>query len=47
MEHYNRLFSLGEKVLGGGRLSFDEALSLTAIDESDIPILLGIANKVR
>jgi len=44
---YDLIFSLGKKVLEGGALTFDEALALTEIDESDIPILLGVANKVR
>ncbi len=47
MTSYDLLFSLGKKVLNGGQLTFDEALSLTTIDTCDIPILLGIANKVR
>lgn len=41
------IFDLGKKVLAGGTLTFDEALELSKIDESDIPVLLGIANKVR
>jgi biotin synthase len=44
---YDLIFQLGKKVLEGGQLTFDEALSLTEIEESDIPILLGVANKVR
>lgn len=44
---YDLIFHLGKKVLDGGQLTFDEALSLTQIEASDIPILLGIANKVR
>lgn len=47
MTSYDLLFSLGKKVLAGEQLTFDEALSLTTIDTCDIPILLGIANKVR
>ncbi|MEG6585281.1 biotin synthase BioB [Dendrosporobacter sp. 1207_IL3150] len=47
MVSYDLIFELGKKVLNGGQLTFDEALSLTTIDESDIPILLGVANKVR
>lgn len=41
------IYTLGKKVLSGGELTFDEALALTQIEESDIPILLGVANKVR
>jgi biotin synthase len=44
---YDLICALGKKVLGGGRLTPDEAMSLTALDETDIPILLGVANKVR
>jgi biotin synthase len=44
---YDLIFSVGKKVLDGGSITFDEALALTSIDKSDIPILLGIANKVR
>lgn len=47
MNSYDLIFSLGKKVLAGGEITFDEALSLTQIQESDIPILLGVANKVR
>ncbi len=41
------VFSLGVKVLAGGRLTPDEAMRLTALAADDIPILLGVANKVR
>ncbi len=44
---YDLIFTLGKKVLNGEQLTFAEALQLTQIDEADIPILLGIANKVR
>ncbi|EGO64848.1 biotin synthase BioB [Acetonema longum] len=44
---YDLIFNVGKKVLNGGQISFDEALALTEIEESDIPILLGVANKVR
>lgn len=44
---YDLIFALGKKVLDGGQLSPEEAMRLTAIDETDIPILLGVANKVR
>lgn len=47
MSNYDLLFSLGKKVLQGHQLTFAEAISLTAIETSDIPILLSIANKVR
>jgi biotin synthase len=44
---YDLIFELGKKVLSGEQLTFDEALALTEIEEADIPILLGVANKVR
>ena len=44
---YDLIFSLGKKVLAGGELTFEEALSLTQIEEEDIPLLLAVANKVR
>lgn len=47
MNNYDLLFTLGKKVLSGGQITFEEAVSLTEIDEANIPILLGIANKVR
>jgi biotin synthase len=47
MNHYDLIFTLGKKVLEGNALTFAEALALTTIAESDIPVLLGVANKVR
>ena len=47
MNNYDLIFSLGKKVLEGNQLTFDEALALTTIEEGDIPLLLGVANKVR
>ena len=44
---YDLVFTLGKKVLGGEQLTYDEALQLTQIADADIPILLGIANKIR
>lgn len=44
---YDLIFSLGKKVLAGEHLTFDEACSLFDIGPADIPILLGVANKVR
>ncbi|MDU4962502.1 MAG: biotin synthase BioB [Sporomusaceae bacterium] len=41
------LSDLGEKVLSGGSITFDEALALTEIADNEIPVLLGIANKIR
>lgn len=38
---------LGQKVLNGGRLSGDEALSLTDVSGSDTILLVAYANKVR
>lgn len=47
MTNYDLIFSLGKKVLEGNQITFDEAVALTTIEEADIPILLGVANKVR
>lgn len=47
MNSYELIFSVGKKVLEGGQVTFDEAIALTQIEEADIPILLGVANKVR
>lgn len=47
MKSYELIFSVGKKVLEGGQITFDEALALTQLEEADIPILLGVANKVR
>jgi biotin synthase len=44
---YDLIFQVGKKVLDGSAINRDEAIALTQIDESDIPILLGVANKVR
>ncbi len=44
---YDLIFTLGKKVLDGGRLTPGEAMSLTELGADDIPILLGVANKVR
>ncbi|MEN6566161.1 MAG: biotin synthase BioB [Veillonellales bacterium] len=44
---YDLIFSVGKKVLEGGQITFDEAVALTRIEESDIPLLLAVANKVR
>lgn len=44
---YDLIFEVGKKVLNGGAISREEAIALTKIEEADIPILLGVANKVR
>lgn len=44
---YDLIFTLGKQVLEGKKISFDEAIALAEIEESDIPILLAVANKVR
>lgn len=41
------IFTIGKKVLGGGEITCDEALALTQLPPDDIPMLLGVANKVR
>lgn len=38
---------LGRKVLGGQEITYDEAVALTEIDEADVPLLCGFANKLR
>jgi len=47
MTNYELIFFLGQKILKGQDITFDEALALTTISQSDIPILLGVANKIR
>jgi len=47
MINYDLIFSLGKKILQGNDITFDEAMALTEIEETDIPILLGVANKIR
>lgn len=44
---YELIFEVGKKVLDGGSITREEAIALTKIEETDIPILLGVANKVR
>lgn len=44
---YDLVYSLGKKVLDGGSLTLDEAMSLTELKGADIPLLLAVANKVR
>lgn len=38
---------LGRKVLAGCEITYDEALALTNIDESEVPLLCGFAHKIR
>jgi len=47
MTNYDLIFSLGKKILAGQAITFDEAIALTEIEATDIPILLGVANKIR
>lgn len=47
LKNYSFIFSLGKKVLDGEDISCDEALALTALEDFDTPILLGVANKIR
>lgn len=47
LTNYDLIFSLGKKVLNGGSIIFDEAMALTRLEDSDTPILLGVANKIR
>lgn len=47
MNSYNLIFTLGKKVLDGHCLTCEEAMELTTIQTSEIPLLLGVANTVR
>jgi len=47
MTNYDLIFILGKKILDGQAITFDEAIALTTIEATDIPILLGVANKIR
>ena len=47
METMQRITKLGEKVLSGENLTFDEAFSLTDLPDNYVPLLLGVANLVR
>ena len=47
MKTMQRIEELGEKVLQGKALSFDEAFELTSLPDSHVPLLLGLANLVR
>lgn len=44
---YDLIFKVGKNVLEGGDITYEEAVALTKIGEADVPILLGVANKVR
>lgn len=41
------IFEIGEKILGGGTITFEEAQQLAGLEGGDIPFLLALANKVR
>jgi biotin synthase len=38
---------LGRKVLAGCEITYEEALALTKVDESEVPLLCGFAHKIR
>ncbi len=42
-----KILVLGKKVLAGGSINFTEAVALSKTEESDIPFLLAMANKIR
>lgn len=42
-----KIVKLGEAVLSGHLITYDEALALTAIDPLDIPLLAAYAHKIR
>lgn len=44
---HSLIVHIGEKVLDGGDITWDEARALTQIEKVDIPLLLAMANKVR
>jgi biotin synthase len=41
------IVELGEKILSGHRVTYEEAISLTNVSDIDIPLLAAYANKVR
>lgn len=41
------LLTLGEKILTGYRITYQDALELTCIEDIDIPLLAAYANKIR
>lgn len=42
-----QIISLGEKILNGYQTTYQDALSLSSVDEADIPLLSAYANKIR
>lgn len=41
------IIALGEHILEGGSITYQEALQLTAVEKPDIPLLAAYANKIR
>ncbi len=45
--HYHEIMSLGESILQGHQIQYEEALHLTTVIDEDIPLLSAFANKIR
>jgi len=45
--HYHEIITLGESILQGHQIQYEEALQLTHIINEDIPLLSAFANKIR
>ncbi|MCX7780039.1 MAG: biotin synthase BioB [Negativicutes bacterium] len=43
----NEIVDLGERVLAGHLLTYNEAITLASIDDTDIPLLAAYAHKIR
>lgn len=44
---YRGIITLGEYILQGNQISYEDALTLTQVSKDDIPLLAGFANKIR
>lgn len=45
--NYREIITLGESILQGHKINYDEALQLTNVISEDIPLLSAFANKIR
>ncbi len=45
--HYREMITLGESILSGHQIQYEEALQLTHVLNEDIPLLSAFANKIR
>lgn len=45
--HVELICSLGQKILGGYEITYEEAIALTKINDAEVPLLCGFANKIR